>query len=237
MKALIQRVKRASVTIEGKLFSSIENGLLVFLGVQKGDTAENADKLAQKLVNLRIFEDENDKMNLSLLDVKGQMLVVSQFTLCGDCKKGTRPSFDNAELPHMSERENEEYNKEQIWEKLPVEKRSATIDNAAAIPIFVGSMTHWSKDSSEIELSDDEKAVFTEMEHVRWCVCSLIRGYRPINLKKINPGDNYWSYYNNLRKQFYNEYICKFDEMKDRQMGLLESELIQFYKQIIFKQL
>ena len=141
------------------------------------------------------------------------------------------------EKMYMSERENEEYNKEQIWEKLPVEKRSATIDNAAAIPIFVGSMTHWSKDSSEIELSDDEKAVFTEMEHVRWCVCSLIRGYRPINLKKINPGDNYWSYYNNLRKQFYNEYICKFDEMKDRQMGLLESELIQFYKQIIFKQL
>lgn len=99
MKALIQRVKNASVTIDNELFSSIESGLLVFLGVQKGDSKENADKLAQKLVNLRIFEDENDKMNLSLIDVKGQMLVVSQFTLCGDCKKGTRPSFDNAELP------------------------------------------------------------------------------------------------------------------------------------------
>ena len=102
MKALIQRVKNASVTIDGKLFSSIEGGLLVFLGVEKGDTNENADKLAQKLVNLRIFEDENEKMNLSLSDVKGQMLVVSQFTLCGDCKKGTRPSFDSAELPQRA---------------------------------------------------------------------------------------------------------------------------------------
>lgn len=99
MKALIQRVKNASVTINGELHSAIGKGMLVFLGVQKGDNRENADKLVQKLVNLRIFEDTNDKMNLSLKDVKGQMLVVSQFTLCGDCKKGTRPSFDRTEVP------------------------------------------------------------------------------------------------------------------------------------------
>lgn len=102
LKALIQRVKRASVTIDGEKISQIGNGLLVFLGVEKGDTTENADKLSEKLIKLRIFEDENDKMNLSLVDVKGEMLAVSQFTLCGDCKKGTRPSFDKAELPQKA---------------------------------------------------------------------------------------------------------------------------------------
>lgn len=102
MKALIQRVKRASVSIEGKLYSSISSGLLVFLGVEKDDEKVNAEKLAQKVINLRVFEDENDKMNLSLKDVKGEMLVVSQFTLCGYCKKGTRPSFDKAASPQKA---------------------------------------------------------------------------------------------------------------------------------------
>lgn len=96
MKALIQRVAKASVTIENELFSEIGEGMLILLGVEKSDKLENAQKLAQKLINLRIFDDENGKMNKSLIDVKGEIMVVSQFTLVGDCKKGTRPSFDNS---------------------------------------------------------------------------------------------------------------------------------------------
>lgn len=102
MKALIQRVKSASVTIDGLLYSKIGQGLLVFLGVEKGDDKLNAEKLADKLSKLRIFEDENEKMNHSILGIEGEMLIVSQFTLCGDCKKGTRPSFDKSAPPKIA---------------------------------------------------------------------------------------------------------------------------------------
>jgi D-tyrosyl-tRNA(Tyr) deacylase len=95
-------VKRASVTINKALYSSIQQGLLVFVGIEKGDTELNVDKLAKKVINLRIFSDENDKMNKSLLDINGEMLIVSQFTLCGNCKKGTRPSFDNSAPPEIA---------------------------------------------------------------------------------------------------------------------------------------
>ena len=99
MKLVIQRVKNASVTIDNELFSSIEQGYLILFGVEKGDTKQQADWLANKVSVLRCFSDENGKMNLSIKDVNGEMLIVSQFTLCGDIKKGTRPSFDKAMAP------------------------------------------------------------------------------------------------------------------------------------------
>ncbi|MEI7474621.1 MAG: D-aminoacyl-tRNA deacylase [bacterium] len=99
MIAVIQRVKRASVTIEDTVYSEIKQGILILLGVEKGDTHEQADFLSNKICGLRFFEDENEKMNLSVQDIQGELLVVSQFTLAGNCKKGKRPSFDNAAAP------------------------------------------------------------------------------------------------------------------------------------------
>jgi len=99
MLAVIQRVHQSSVTVENTIIGEIGRGLLVLLGVAKDDKAEDADYLADKIVNLRIFEDENGKMNRSLLETDGEMLVVSQFTLLGDCRKGRRPSFVQAAEP------------------------------------------------------------------------------------------------------------------------------------------
>lgn len=112
MKGLIQRVKLASVTIDNELYSKINQGILVLLGVEKGDEKENADKLADKISKLRIFEDNEGKMNKSVIDIGGEILVVSQFTLAGDCKKGTRPSFDKAELPQKANELYEYFNKQ-----------------------------------------------------------------------------------------------------------------------------
>lgn len=99
MKAVIQRVSRAGVTVDGELVSSIGNGLLILLGVADGDTTRDAEVLADKIANLRIFSDSDDKMNLSLLTVNGEALVVSQFTLCANCVKGRRPDFFAAAKP------------------------------------------------------------------------------------------------------------------------------------------
>jgi D-tyrosyl-tRNA(Tyr) deacylase len=97
-------VSRASVTVEGQITGVIERGILVLLGVAKGDTEADADYLAEKITGLRIFPDEAGKMNLSVVDVNGGLLVVSQFTLLGDCKKGRRPGFDQAAPPEEANR-------------------------------------------------------------------------------------------------------------------------------------
>ena len=99
MKLVIQRVKSASVKVEGETVGKIEKGFLVLIGVKVGDTREQADYLAKKLCNLRVFTDENNKMNLALKDVGGKLLIVSQFTLYGDCSDGNRPSFIEAARP------------------------------------------------------------------------------------------------------------------------------------------
>ena len=102
MRAVIQRVKESAVKVKGEFVARIGKGLLVLLGVAKSDVESDADYLAEKIVNLRIFEDEKEKMNRSLIETSGSMLVVSQFTLLGDCKKGRRPSFINAAGPERA---------------------------------------------------------------------------------------------------------------------------------------
>lgn len=99
MKAVIQRVKYANVKIDGEIVGECKNGFMILLGVQNGDTEDDANKLLKKVPVLRIFEDENGKMNKSLLDINGEALVVSQFTLLADCSHGRRPSFTNSAPP------------------------------------------------------------------------------------------------------------------------------------------
>ncbi len=103
MRAVVQRVSKASVSVNGSVCGRIERGLLVLLGVAAGDTDKDLDYVVDKITGLRIFEDELGKMNLSVSDVGGAILAVSQFTVCGDCRKGKRPSFDTAASPELAE--------------------------------------------------------------------------------------------------------------------------------------
>ena len=102
MRVVVQRVKHASVTINGSVNGKINNGFLVLLGIQSTDSEQDVDYLVKKVTNLRIFSDENDKMNLSLKDVNGELLIVSQFTLYANCKEGNRPSFVEAAKPDIA---------------------------------------------------------------------------------------------------------------------------------------
>ncbi len=102
MRAVVQRVASSKVTVENNIVGQINKGLLVLLGVTHEDTSKDVDYMIDKILGLRIFEDENEKMNLSLKDINGELLVVSQFTLYGDCRKGKRPSFTNAAKPDIA---------------------------------------------------------------------------------------------------------------------------------------
>ncbi len=104
MKAVVQRVTESNVSVDGKVVGSCENGYMILLGVMKGDTENEAELLARKISALRVFEDENGKMNLSILDKGGSVLAISQFTLCADYKKGNRPSFTDSEEPGEAKR-------------------------------------------------------------------------------------------------------------------------------------
>ena len=120
MKAVIQRVRSASVSIDGKEISIINNGLLVLIGVEKDDSSEDLDYLVKKTAGLRIFKDKNTNMNLSISDVGFELLVVSQFTLCADTSKGHRPSFINAAAPDIAENIYQQYCEKLREKNIPV---------------------------------------------------------------------------------------------------------------------
>ena len=102
MKAVVQRVSSASLSVDGKIISEIEKGFVVYFGVAEGDGLDKADFIAKKISGLRVFEDENEKMNLSIKDINGELLIISQFTLYADCSGGNRPSFVNAAKPEKA---------------------------------------------------------------------------------------------------------------------------------------
>ena len=124
MKFVIQRVSEASVAVDGKVIGQIDKGYMVLIGVGQNDTRDIADKMVKKMVGLRIFEDENGKTNLSLADVDGQMLLISQFTLYANCKKGNRPSFIESGAPDMAE-EMYEYIISKCKESVPVVEKGS----------------------------------------------------------------------------------------------------------------
>ncbi len=122
MKIVLQRVLRSSVSVDDEVVGEIGKGLMILFGAEKGDSDEAVNALADKVLNLRIFADDQGKMNRSCLDVKGEILVVSQFTLAGDCSRGRRPGFDNAAAPEEAERLYQNFIKKLVESKLKIQE-------------------------------------------------------------------------------------------------------------------
>lgn len=145
MRAVIQRVNSCSVDVEGEPYSHIGKGLLVLLGIKSDDTQEDIEYLVDKTQHLRIFEDEEGKMNLSLNDIKGEIMIVSQFTLYGDCKKGRRPSFIRAGKPEEAEKLYDEFVQAFSARKIPVKTgvfqahMNVKLDNDGPVTILIDS--------------------------------------------------------------------------------------------------
>lgn len=145
MRAVVQRVKSSSVSVQGKVISEISKGINILIGISKEDSIEDAIYMKDKILNLRIFEDDNDKMNLSLLDIGGEVLIVSQFTLYGDCRKGRRPNFMNALSGEEAEKLYEEFVKLFKEENIKVatgifgEDMNVKIENDGPVTLIIDS--------------------------------------------------------------------------------------------------
>lgn len=149
MRAVIQRVKEARVEVGDKVTGAIGKGLLVFLGVGKGDVQQDLEFIADKIVNLRIFKDDNDKMNLSVKDVGGGILLISQFTLYGDCRKGRRPSFDGAGEPEIARK---------LYEDMTdaISKKGVTVETG----VFAARMQVVSQNDGPVTFMLDSRKAF-----------------------------------------------------------------------------